>query len=68
MTDALLSLGIEELGLNLSAANIADLELFCKKWAAGIRSITSRQLKMNRIQFDFILLILLQLYRFCGNF
>ncbi len=30
MTDALLSLGIEELGLNLSAANIADLELFAR--------------------------------------
>ena len=31
MTDALLSLGIEELGLNLSDANIADLELFLQE-------------------------------------
>jgi 16S rRNA (guanine527-N7)-methyltransferase len=31
MTEALLSLGIEELGLNLSAANIADLELFLQE-------------------------------------
>ena len=31
MTDVLLSLGIEELGLNLSDANIADLELFLQE-------------------------------------
>jgi 16S rRNA (guanine527-N7)-methyltransferase len=31
MTDALLSLGIEELGLNLSDASIADLELFLQE-------------------------------------
>ncbi len=31
MTDSLLSLGIEELGLNLSDANIADLELFLQE-------------------------------------
>lgn len=31
MIDALLSLGIEELGLNLSDANIADLELFLQE-------------------------------------
>jgi 16S rRNA (guanine527-N7)-methyltransferase len=31
MTDALLSLGIEELGLNLSDANIANLELFLQE-------------------------------------
>ena len=31
MTEALLSMGIEELGLNLSDANIADLELFMQE-------------------------------------
>jgi 16S rRNA (guanine527-N7)-methyltransferase len=31
MTEALLALGIEELGLNLTAANIADLELFLQE-------------------------------------
>ena len=50
MTDDLLALGIEGLGLNLSEANIADLELFLQEMARWNQVHNLTAIEIRRIQ------------------
>jgi 16S rRNA (guanine527-N7)-methyltransferase len=56
MTEALLSLGIEELGLNLSDANIADLELFLQEMGRWnqVHNLTSIENEQDSVRLHLI--------------
>ncbi|QWD78001.1 16S rRNA (guanine(527)-N(7))-methyltransferase RsmG [Polynucleobacter sp. MWH-Svant-W18] len=56
MTEALLSLGIEELGLNLSGANIADLELFLQEMGRWnqVHNLTSIENEQDSVRLHLI--------------
>jgi 16S rRNA (guanine527-N7)-methyltransferase len=56
MTDALLTLGIEELDLNLSEANIADLELFLQEMGRWnqVHNLTAIENEQDSVQLHLI--------------